>query len=221
MPASKGCLTVPCAGSARWEKKVRPTFFVSARLRHAYLGSFLLEPEDIKNLGLGATWNFSKVTGLPWFYMGHKRPVKSSPRCIGAVRPGTQMQINQSCLLQNSADTPKTFSEVSAWHPQYFHATTGILIKTSPPPLPSRSVFTALHSALCNVLLTALPHKPQQYNNFVQLSYITRCFLVPNSYRLRLNFEISYALVMFLLHQYTQFVDNSKVKARISNVDIT
>jgi len=36
-----------------------------ASLRHAYLGSFLLEPEDIKSLGLGAIWNFSKVTGLP------------------------------------------------------------------------------------------------------------------------------------------------------------
>ena len=36
-----------------------------ASLRHAYLGSFILEPEDIKRLGLGAIWNFSKVTGLP------------------------------------------------------------------------------------------------------------------------------------------------------------
>jgi len=34
-------------------------------LRHAYLGSFFLEPEDIRSLGLGAIWNFSKVTGLP------------------------------------------------------------------------------------------------------------------------------------------------------------
>ena len=36
-----------------------------ASLRHAYLGSFFLEPEDIRSLGLGAIWNFSKVTGLP------------------------------------------------------------------------------------------------------------------------------------------------------------
>ena len=35
-----------------------------ASLRHAYLGSFL-EPEDIKNISLGAIWNFSKITGLP------------------------------------------------------------------------------------------------------------------------------------------------------------
>jgi len=36
-----------------------------ASLRHAYLGSFFLEPEDIKSVSLGAIWNFSKVTGLP------------------------------------------------------------------------------------------------------------------------------------------------------------
>ena len=36
-----------------------------ASLRHAYLGSFYLESEDIKNLSLGDTWNFSKIMGLP------------------------------------------------------------------------------------------------------------------------------------------------------------
>jgi len=36
-----------------------------ASLRHVYLGSFFLEAEDIKNIRLGAIWNFSKVTGLP------------------------------------------------------------------------------------------------------------------------------------------------------------
>jgi len=30
---------------------------VLASLRHAYLGSFILEPVDIKKLGLGAIWN--------------------------------------------------------------------------------------------------------------------------------------------------------------------
>jgi hypothetical protein len=34
-------------------------------LRHAYLGSFFLEPDDIKSMSLGVIWNFSKVTGLP------------------------------------------------------------------------------------------------------------------------------------------------------------
>jgi hypothetical protein len=36
-----------------------------ASLKHAYLGSFFLEPEDVKSLGLGVIWNYSKVTGLP------------------------------------------------------------------------------------------------------------------------------------------------------------
>ena len=36
-----------------------------ASLRHAYLGSFFLELEDIRSLGLGAIWNYSKVAGLP------------------------------------------------------------------------------------------------------------------------------------------------------------
>jgi hypothetical protein len=33
-------------------------------LRHAYLGSFFLDPEDIRVLGMGAFWNFAKGTGL-------------------------------------------------------------------------------------------------------------------------------------------------------------
>ena len=36
-----------------------------ASLRHMYLGSFSLEPVDIRSLGFGAIWNFSKATGLP------------------------------------------------------------------------------------------------------------------------------------------------------------
>jgi len=36
-----------------------------ASLRHAYLGSFFLELEDINSISLGVIWNFSKVTGLP------------------------------------------------------------------------------------------------------------------------------------------------------------
>jgi hypothetical protein len=33
---------------------------VLAALRHAYFGSLMLDPEDIKILSLGAIWNFSK-----------------------------------------------------------------------------------------------------------------------------------------------------------------
>jgi len=35
-----------------------------ASLRHTYLGSFFLDPEDIRVLGMGAIWNFVKGTGL-------------------------------------------------------------------------------------------------------------------------------------------------------------
>jgi len=35
-----------------------------ASLRHAYLGSFFLDPEDIRVLGMGAIWKFAKGTGL-------------------------------------------------------------------------------------------------------------------------------------------------------------
>jgi len=40
-------------------------FEALASLRHAHLGSFFLEPEDIKIISLGAIWNFSKAIGLP------------------------------------------------------------------------------------------------------------------------------------------------------------
>ena len=49
-----------------------------ASLRHVYLGSFFLEPKDIRSLGLGAIWNYSKATGLLWFDMGHKGPVQKA-----------------------------------------------------------------------------------------------------------------------------------------------
>jgi len=36
-----------------------------ASLRHAHLGSFFLELEDIKSLDLGAIWNYCRAVGLP------------------------------------------------------------------------------------------------------------------------------------------------------------
>jgi hypothetical protein len=35
-----------------------------ALLRYTYLGSFFLDPEDIRVLGIGAIWNFAKGKGL-------------------------------------------------------------------------------------------------------------------------------------------------------------
>jgi len=37
---------------------------VLASLKHTYLGSCFLDPEDIRVLGVRAIWNFVKVTGL-------------------------------------------------------------------------------------------------------------------------------------------------------------
>jgi hypothetical protein len=34
---------------------------VLASLRHTYLGSFFLDPEDIRKLSLGAIWNFGRA----------------------------------------------------------------------------------------------------------------------------------------------------------------
>jgi hypothetical protein len=36
-----------------------------ASLRQAHLGSFFLEPEDIRRIGLGAIWTYNRSTGLP------------------------------------------------------------------------------------------------------------------------------------------------------------
>jgi hypothetical protein len=36
-----------------------------ASLRHMYLGSFFLEPEDVKSISLGAIWSFGRATGFP------------------------------------------------------------------------------------------------------------------------------------------------------------
>jgi hypothetical protein len=33
-------------------------------LRHSYLGSFFLDPEDIRKLNMGVIWKFAKGTGL-------------------------------------------------------------------------------------------------------------------------------------------------------------
>jgi hypothetical protein len=69
-----------------------------ASLRHAYLGSFFLEPEEIKRLSLGAIWNFGKVTGLPWFCYGSQRACFKRPRCIGTLRSQTHIQSNLTSI---------------------------------------------------------------------------------------------------------------------------
>jgi hypothetical protein len=71
-----------------------------AALRCRYLGSFFLEPEDIKSLSLGAIWSFSKAAGLPWYDMiWGTEGLYIRPRCIGARWLWTQSKsINQSIM---------------------------------------------------------------------------------------------------------------------------
>jgi hypothetical protein len=51
-----------------------------ATLRHAYMGSFFLDPEDVRGLSLGAIWNFIKGAGLSLLglkFKGHTGPAKA------------------------------------------------------------------------------------------------------------------------------------------------
>jgi len=54
-----------CAGKDETSSHSLCEHEVLASLRHAYLGSFFLESDDIKCVSLGDIQNFSKATGLP------------------------------------------------------------------------------------------------------------------------------------------------------------
>jgi len=59
----------PCVGNVVWRRRPQSTFYVSvsealASLRYIYLGSFFLDPDDIKTLVVGAIWRFGNATGL-------------------------------------------------------------------------------------------------------------------------------------------------------------
>ena len=55
-------------------------------LRHTYLGSFSLDPKDIRSLSLGTIWNFSKSTGLPWLWL-QSMGLKGSVKGLCMLRP--------------------------------------------------------------------------------------------------------------------------------------
>ena len=69
-------------------------------LRHAYLGSFFLEPEDVRSICLGAIWNFINATGSHDSIWGTKGLLKR-PRCIGAERPRPKWQSIYNPYLAN------------------------------------------------------------------------------------------------------------------------
>ena len=73
-------------------------------LRHAYrtvpyrtvlyrtwAGTFSLEPEDIKSLGLGPSGTIVRLRGSHDSIWGTRGPSYSTPRCIGAERPRAQL----------------------------------------------------------------------------------------------------------------------------------
>ena len=64
---------------------------VLASLKHTYLGSFFLEPEDIKSISLGAICNSINLRCSHDSTWRTKGPLLR-PRCIGTVRPRTQVQ---------------------------------------------------------------------------------------------------------------------------------
>jgi len=74
-----------------------------ASLRHTYLGSFFLYPEDIRKLRIGAIWNLDKEQGSSDLVqnMGHKGPVLR-PRCSGSGRAQTQIPFNEIQVCQES-----------------------------------------------------------------------------------------------------------------------
>jgi len=61
-----------------------------ASFRHAHMGSFFLDPEDIMSLSRGVIWNFGKGTGLLYHIMGHRGPLLR-PRCTRPGRVRTQV----------------------------------------------------------------------------------------------------------------------------------
>jgi hypothetical protein len=65
-------------------------FEALASLRHVYLGSFFLEPEDINSISLGASETVVNSQGSHDLTWDTKGPLLR-PRCIGTVRSRTQV----------------------------------------------------------------------------------------------------------------------------------
>jgi hypothetical protein len=63
-----GLIITPLVGNAALRRKPQPTFCVECEvlgsLRPTYLGSFFLDPEDIRKVNIGVIWNFAKGRGL-------------------------------------------------------------------------------------------------------------------------------------------------------------
>jgi hypothetical protein len=85
-------------------------------LRHAYLGSFFLEPKDIQSISLGAIWSFSNALGLPWLDMVHKGTVYKG---LGASGPRGPEPLAYSysccCYFIKGGRTPSPTEYETGW----------------------------------------------------------------------------------------------------------
>ena len=81
-------------------------------LRYTHLGSFFLDPEDIKILRIGTIWNFGKeqVSFNSVQNMGHKGPILR-PSCIGAQKGSNPNTIQFNSIQFNSFQFNSTASE--------------------------------------------------------------------------------------------------------------
>jgi len=78
-----GLIDSPLCRKWGHRRRPEPTFCGSVKLwrhsKHTYPGSFLLDPEDVRSLGLGTMWTFIKRSGLTWIGLqayGHRGPAK-------------------------------------------------------------------------------------------------------------------------------------------------
>jgi hypothetical protein len=80
-----------------------------ASLRHVYLGSLFLEPEDIKSTRLKGHLELLWSNRAPMNWYKAQRASQLRPRCIQTVRSRTQSPINQS-IFPFWPNFPKTFT---------------------------------------------------------------------------------------------------------------
>ena len=77
-----------------------------ATLRHTYLGSFFLEPEDVRSLVLQAIWNFSKGAGTPMTWTPDYGEQRACPKGLVASGPRGLKPIYCSILFYSLQQCP-------------------------------------------------------------------------------------------------------------------
>jgi len=84
-----GLINSPYVGGVEQRRKPQRTFCMKPSLHsdiRTYLGSLLLNPEDVGSLSLEAIWNLRKGTGPPW--LGHQNGAqRACLKGVGASKP--------------------------------------------------------------------------------------------------------------------------------------